>query len=104
MGGVGGSGMGGGGGPGAGGGPGSLLDPQCWDGQVYAAEPVPKRTDISDLVASFNVANRKPWVVSVLERRYALGALNVQQALTGRIRPGTSSASMSRSAHPTRRQ
>jgi hypothetical protein len=66
------------------GGPGSIIDPQCWDGKAYLAEPVPaSRANIADLIASFNLANKLPWSIQVLSRRYPNGAA----ILTGATQP-----------------
>jgi hypothetical protein len=73
MGGAGGSGLGGGG-------PGSQVDPKCLDGIVYNAEKMPMRASITDLMGTFTVANRLPWVTQVLDRRLPLGALFVTTA------------------------
>jgi hypothetical protein len=55
--------------------PGAILDPTCWDGVVYAAEPVPQmRASIEDLIPQFSVATRTQWSIEVLERRYPNGA------------------------------
>jgi hypothetical protein len=79
--GVGGAGVGGAGGTGlGGGGPGSQVDPKCLDGIVYVAETMPVRASITDLMSTFTVANRLPWVTEVLQRRYPLGALFVTTA------------------------
>jgi hypothetical protein len=84
----GGMGMGGGGGSGTGGGPGSVVDPQCWDGKVYAAEPVVSpRPSIQDLMASFSVANRLPWSIQVLGRRYPNGSAILTGATQGNNAP-----------------
>jgi hypothetical protein len=80
--------MGGGGTTGAGGGPGSVVDPQCWDGKVYAAEPVVSpRPSIQDLMGSFNVANRLPWSIQVLGRRYPNGSAILTGATQGNNAP-----------------
>ncbi len=83
MGGAGGTstGVGGAGGSGlGGGGPGSQVDPKCLDGIVYAAEKMPVRANIADLMSTFTVANRLPWVTEVLQRRLPLGALFITTA------------------------
>jgi hypothetical protein len=55
--------------------PGAILDPTCWDGVVYAAEPVPEaRASIEDLIPLFTIATRTAWSIQVLERRYPNGA------------------------------
>lgn len=88
-GGSGGSGTGGSGGTtGAGGGPGSILDPQCLDGKVYAAEPVVSpRPSVQDLMSSFNVANRLPWSIQFLNRRYPNGGAILSGATQGNNAP-----------------
>jgi hypothetical protein len=64
-----------------GGSPGAFIDPTCWDGIAYAAEPVPDRTiDVDDLIASYSPANLLPWTIEILNRRYPIGALGPAEA------------------------
>jgi hypothetical protein len=80
--------MGGSGPGGSGGGPGSIIDPACWDGKVYAAEPVPvMRANVMDLMSSFTLANRLPWSIQVLNRRYPNGGAIVTGATQGANAP-----------------
>jgi hypothetical protein len=75
------SGTGGMGGSGGAGGGSELVDSRCWDGKVYADEPIAaKRADITDLISTFSVANRVPWAIQILNRRFPVGGKIVELA------------------------
>jgi hypothetical protein len=58
-----------------------LVDSRCWDGKVYADEPIAaKRADITDLISTFSVANRVPWAIQILNRRFPVGGKIVELA------------------------
>jgi hypothetical protein len=58
-----------------------LVDSKCWDGKVYADEPIAaKRADITDLISTFSVANRVPWAIQILNRRFPVGGKIVELA------------------------
>ena len=78
VGGTGGAGMGGAGGAGTGS---DLVDSRCWDGKVYADEPIAAmRANITDLISTFSVANRLPWAIQILNRRFPVGGKIVELA------------------------
>ncbi|SRR6266540_417734 len=59
-----------------------LVDSNCVDGKVYAAEVLPLRAKIDDLTTSFTTdpLRRVAWVVQALNRRLPLGGLFVSTA------------------------
>jgi hypothetical protein len=65
------------------GGPADLVDSKCWDGKVYADEPIATiRANITDLISTFSVANRVPWAIQILNRRFPVGGKIVELATT----------------------
>ena len=58
-----------------------LVDSRCWDGKVYADEPIAAmRASITDLIITFSEANRLPWAIQILNRRFPVGGKIVELA------------------------